>query len=415
MPLKKTADGSPADAPTGREVGSAPESEQTPPKAARVLAVGVDLSGRGWDRVDDGLVWQEAGVDEALALLSADPPDVVLLDGAAAETTLAPLLELISTSGRSSRPAVLVVTSRFDALLPEKLRDQVDDFVHDASTPDWLRARLRAALRLRGFVTELSRKNTELETLYARLESLAGRMAEELRLASNIQRSLMPPPPDHPHLEIAREFIPFREIGGDFYDLVMIDANRLAFAIGDVMGKGVPAALLAASLKACLRARLLSGSDSISEILEGVNRVFWEVSPPGVFATLFFALFDMEHGKIDYVNAGHHYPFVVRPVGDVEDLVEGGTVLGLLESCRYKQATLTVEAGDMLVFYSDGVTDRENNAAEAFGVERLKQAALGSRHDEARIALYTLLGDIQGWSAGKAPDDDMTLVVTRVR
>ena len=90
-------------------------------------------------------------------------------------------------------------------------------------------------------------------------------------------------------------------------------------------------------------------------------------------------------------------------------------MLGLLESCRYEAAEQTVEPGDLLVFYSDGVTDRENQMAESFGVDRLKQASLRSRGDEARIALYTLLGEIQGWSAGKTPDDDMTLVVARAR
>lgn len=225
----------------------------------------------------------------------------------------------------------------------------------------------------------------------------------------------MPPPPNHPRLDLAREFIPFREIGGDFYDLVLMQPNRLAFAIGDVMGKGVPAALLAASLKACLRARLLSGSEVIHEVLSGVNRVFWEVSPPGLFATLFFAIFDLERGRLDYVNAGHHYPFLVRTDGQIQDLIEGGTVLGVLEHCAYQQGSIALSRGDLLVFYSDGVTDRENLAGEAYGVERLKEAARRSRDDEARIALYTLLGEVQGWSAGRAAEDDATLVVARVR
>ena len=92
-------------------------------------------------------------------------------------------------------------------------------------------------------MSELSRKNAELQGLYGRLEVLAGRMAEELRLASNVQRSLLPAPLQHARLDVAREFIPFREIGGDLYDFVPLGPHRMAFAIGDVMGKGVPAAL----------------------------------------------------------------------------------------------------------------------------------------------------------------------------
>ena len=138
-------------------------------------------------------------------------------------------------------------------------------------------------------------------------------MAEELRLASNVQRSLMPPPLQHARLEVAREFIPFREIGGDFYDFVPLGPHRMAFAIGDVMGKGVPAALLAANLKALIRAQIEPGDVCPAALVTKVNRLFWDVVPTGLFASLFFTVFDLEKGTADYVNAGHHHPFLVPP------------------------------------------------------------------------------------------------------
>jgi len=393
-------------------------AHETGPAGASVrhgLAVGLSLERRGWADLDGELDWKQLPFDEAVEALRAEPPDVLLVDGGASQESLAVLCETLGDPGDPVRPAVLVVTPDHEGRVGEALRAQADDVVNGALGREELQARLRAAVRVRGFVRELSRKNAELETLYARLETLAGRMAEELRLASNVQRSLMPPPPNHPRLDVAREFIPFREIGGDFYDLVLLSPSRMAFAIGDVMGKGVSAALLAASLKACLRARLLSGPDGIDEIVAGVNRLFWEVSPPGLFATLFFAFFDLEAGRLEYVNAGHHYPFVVRADGEVQDLVEGGTVLGLVEQSTYQKGAIRVGRGDLLVFYSDGVTDREDDKGESFGTERLKEVALRTRGDDARIALYTLLGEVQGWAAGHPPDDDMTLVVTRVR
>jgi sigma-B regulation protein RsbU (phosphoserine phosphatase) len=275
--------------------------------------------------------------------------------------------------------------------------------------------RLRGALRVRGFVGELSRKNAELEGLYHRLEAMARRMADELRLASNVQRSLLPAPLQHGRLEIAREFIPFREIGGDYYDFIELAPDRLAVAIGDVMGKGVPAALMAANLKASVRAQIQGAATAPEELTRRVNRLFWDVTPPGLFCSLFFAVFDLEKGMLEYVNAGHHYPFLIRRDGTTLDLVEGGTVLGLAEDSHYRRGTAQLEPDDLVVLYSDGVTDRGNAEEELFGLDRLKEAALRSRADTARIVLYSLLGEVQGWSAGTPAEDDATLVVAKFR
>jgi sigma-B regulation protein RsbU (phosphoserine phosphatase) len=216
-------------------------------------------------------------------------------------------------------------------------------------------------------------------------------------------------------VDVAAEFIPVREIGGDYYDLIPLGPRRLAFALGDVMGKGVPAALLSANLKACLRAQLQAGEVRTDALVTRVNRLFWEVTPKGLFASLFFGVLDLEQRTLEFVNAGHDYPFVVPRRGEVQDLVTGGTVLGLLEDARYERGVVTVGPEDMLVLYSDGVTDRGNATGEAYGVDRLKQAALRSRQDGARLALYTLLGDVQGFTSGTAAEDDMTLLVARIR
>jgi sigma-B regulation protein RsbU (phosphoserine phosphatase) len=265
-------------------------------------------------------------------------------------------------------------------------------------------------------MSELSRKNAELQALYGRLEILASRMAEELRLASNVQRSLLPTPLQHARLEVAREFIPFREIGGDFYDFVPLGPHRMAFAIGDVMGKGVPAALLAANLKASIRAQVEAENVCPAALVAKVNRMFWDVVPNGLFASLFFGVFDLEAGRLDFVNAGHHYPFVVTGKGEVRDLVHGGTVLGLVEDSIYEQGSVPFQGRDLFVFYSDGLTDRGNAEGELYGIERLKEAALrAGTESTARITLYSLLGDVQGWSGGAPAEDDMTLVVARAR
>jgi len=369
-----------------------------------------------------GAVVSRPRPEDVPGLLETAPPDVVLLDASLPADVLAPILLALGPAngsagpgGNGARPALLVfVPPGGPPKLERRLRQHADDFVSGGLGDEAVLVRLRGALRVRGFVGELSRKNAELEGLYHRLEGMAQRMADELRLASNVQRSLLPAPVQHGRLEIAREFIPFREIGGDYYDFIELAPDRLAVAIGDVMGKGVPAALMAANLKASVRSQVQGGDTSPEEVTRRVNRLFWDVTPQGLFCSLFFAVFDLEQGVLEYVNAGHHYPFLVRRDGTILDLIEGGTVVGLAEDSRYRSGTARLEPDDLVVLYSDGVTDRGSAEGELFGVERLKEAALRNRADTARIVLYSLLGDVQGWSAGTPAEDDSTLIVAKV-
>jgi serine phosphatase RsbU (regulator of sigma subunit) len=380
----------------------------------RVLQVGGLPGVRSRRLLHRALDILECEPEAAAGLVRERPFEAVLLDASMRPSHLRGALLALEARSGSGRPAGIVVSDPARRLsLPRGLEALVDDVVSGGFGERQVISRVFAALRMRGWMTELSRKNAELEDLYARLEVLAGRMAEELRLASHVQRSLLPTPVQHDHLEVAREFIPVREIGGDYYDFMPLGPHRMALAIGDVMGKGVPAALLAANLKASLRAQVHGADTTPREIVSRVNRLFWEAIPNGLFATLFFAIFDLEQGRLDYVNAGHHYPFVVTPDGTVTDLVEGGTVLGLVEDSSYQMGQAQIRPDDLFVFYSDGVTDRSNAAGEMFSAERLKDAAVRSRGDSARITLYSLLGEVQGFSGGLPAEDDQTLIVAK--
>ena len=356
------------------------------------------------------------GPEEATELADAGF-EVVLLDAALGTRGLNGVLAPLAERKEGARPAVLLVMR--DSTRPRfrpAYQAVIDDVVGAGLGERQLLARVQSAVRVRGWMTELSRKNAELQGLYGRLEILASRMAEELRLASNVQRSLLPAPLQHARLDVAREFIPFREIGGDLYDFVPLGPHKMAFAIGDVMGKGVPAALLAANLKASIRAQVEAENICPSTLVAKVNRMFWDVVPNGLFASLFFGVFDLEESVLAFVNAGHHYPFLIDAQGEVRDLVQGGPVLGLVEDSTYEQGAIPFRPDDLFVFYSDGITDRANPQGELFGVERLKEAAARTGTDSsARITLYSLLGEIQGWSAGAPAEDDMTLVVARAR
>jgi serine phosphatase RsbU (regulator of sigma subunit) len=387
-----------------------------PARRPRLLLVGPLRGLRAGRQLRSALDTTTASPEDVVRLLPTSPPDALVLDASVEWERVEPMVRVLGALDDASRPAMVLFAPEERRPRPEAaLLEAADDVLSTSPGDEELLSRLRRALRFRDCVEELSRKNAELETLYHRLETLAGRMAEELRLAGNVQRSLLPAPVQHARLELAREFIPFREIGGDYYDFLPLGPHRLALAIGDVMGKGVPAALLSANLKASVRAQLQGGELSPADLVMRVNRLFWDLTPNGLFASLFFGVFDLEAGTLDYVNAGHHYPFVVRGDGTVDELKEGGTLLGLVEESAYVSARIAVHPEEVLVFYTDGVTDRGSRDGELYGTERLKEAAVRNRKDPARIALYSILGEVQGWSGGLSADDDATLVIAKVR
>jgi serine phosphatase RsbU (regulator of sigma subunit) len=398
----------------GTEAGSAAGAPTPTTSRAKVVWVGSVPSWAGTGGVPEALDVVAATSEDFLGSLESHQPDVLLVDGDLSSTALTRVLETVGAPGPLGRPAVLVMTDNGRRSSVEaRLLDHADDFVNAALGEEVLLARVRVALRTRAYLEELGRKNAELEELYARVGTMARRMGEELRLASHVQRSLLPPPLHHGSLDLASEFMPVREIGGDYFDVLPLEAGRLALAIGDVMGKGVPAALLAANLKACLRAQVQAGGVAPEQTIRRVNRLFWDVTPKGLFASLFFGVFDFQSGLFEYVNAGHDHPLLVHSVGEAVDLGTGGTVLGLVEDSTYERGRVRFARDDLFVFFSDGLTDRANGRGEMYGTDRLREAALRSRRDPARIVLYTLLGEVQGWSNGTLPEDDTTLIVAK--
>jgi serine phosphatase RsbU (regulator of sigma subunit) len=398
----------------GNEPGPAAGAPESAAAKAKVVWVGTMPAWAQDGNVPGSLDVATATPDNLLARLESDPPEVLLVDGQLPGGDLASILETLGPPGLVGRPAVLVLTENGRrASVDARLLDHADDFVNAALGEEVLLARVRVALRTRAYLEELSRKNAELEELYARVGTMARRMGEELRLASHVQRSLLPPPLHHGSLDLASEFMPVREIGGDYFDVLALEAGRLALAIGDVMGKGVPAALLAANLKACLRAQVQAGGVAPEQTITRVNRLFWDVTPKGLFASLFFGVFDFQSGLFEYVNAGHDHPLLVRSAGEAVELGTGGTVLGLVENSTYQRGRVRFTRDDVFVFFSDGLTDRANGRGEMYGTDRLQDAVLRSRRDSARIVLYTLLGEVQGWSNGTLPEDDTTLIVAK--
>ncbi|HKY05674.1 MAG TPA: SpoIIE family protein phosphatase, partial [Blastocatellia bacterium] len=199
------------------------------------------------------------------------------------------------------------------------------------------------------------------------------RMEEELKVASEIQMRLQPvAPPKIPGWEMTGVSFPCREIGGDYYDFIQRKRdNRLVVAVGDVSGKGTGAALLMSSLHAAVRAQSQARA-SISEVMSEISQYIYENSPPNKYLTLFYGAIEPETGELSYSNGGHNTPILMRRTGEIVMLDKGGLPVGLMPGVQYCEDSVRFEPGDVLVIYSDGITESVNDRdEEEFGEERL--------------------------------------------
>lgn len=255
----------------------------------------------------------------------------------------------------------------------------------------------------------------------ARLIKENAGMQEQVRLAYEIQRKLLPhEPPEIAGYDVAGASVPAQTVGGDYYDFIETEAGEWAICLGDVSGKGLPASLLMANLQATLRGQTLVDA-AVRKRIERANTLMHRSTDVEKFATLFYGVLDASEHRMSFVNAGHEPALVFRKDGGdpgavpgrVDRLETGGLALGVIENFPYKEDAVALGAGDVLVVYSDGVTDAVNAADEAFGMERLI-AAVGERRSEPAVVLVGgVIAAVQRHAAGAVQLDDITVVVVR--
>lgn len=241
------------------------------------------------------------------------------------------------------------------------------------------------------------------------------RLAHEVEIASEVQQQLFPHSmPSIPGLDIAALCRPARVVSGDYYDFITLSPTRVAIAIADISGKGIFAALLMASLQAALRSTaIVDGSAGTSELVSRLNRHLFRNTSDDRYATLFYAIYDSEVKTLTYTNAGHLPPLFISD-GCVQNLDQGGTVVGLFEDVRYTECTMLVKPGSLLVAFSDGMTEPENVYGEEFGIDRLRSEVLHHRAMPANQIAQGLLAAVEQWAGTPEQADDMTVVVARM-
>jgi sigma-B regulation protein RsbU (phosphoserine phosphatase) len=256
-------------------------------------------------------------------------------------------------------------------------------------------------------------KKSESESEFNRV------LRKDLENAKEVHRAFFPrKPPSIPGLACETFYRPARDIGGDYYDFLPLQADHWGIAIGDVCGKGIGAALLMASLQASLRAQAMHAYSDLSTLIADVDRLVLAASPKHLYASLFYAEYDAATRALRYVNAGHNPPMVLRWGNSrckVFHLEPSGTALGLLESSKFFSRSFQLEKGDVFVAYTDGITEAENLRGEFWGQDRLESLLRACRDCGPAQIVSRILDDVLHFAKDSPQKDDMTLLVVAVK
>jgi sigma-B regulation protein RsbU (phosphoserine phosphatase) len=266
------------------------------------------------------------------------------------------------------------------------------------------------AFIIRNLITE-RRTAAEKEMYRRELE----RTEYEMETARGIQQSFLPEsPPRIEGFELAALNLPARQVGGDFYDFIPVSKGKWGIIIADVSGKGVPAALFMALSRTLVRANVVD-NPTASQAMQKANHLISQEAKMGMFVTLFYAVLDPEKRRLQYVNAGHNPPFAVRKSsGDVIMLRASGIAMGVLDDVSLEEKEIELESNDIVVFYTDGITEAINSAGEQFGEKRLVETI----ERNADLTVTDLIGRVKdevfNFAKGQPQHDDFTLVLLKV-
>ena len=343
-----------------------------------------------------GQGYQAVTVDSPHALLRAarsEPFDLILADlNYTRDTTSGEegldLLASLDAQGNATPVVVMTAWGSVD-LAVEAMRRGACDFIQKP----WDNNRVIAVIR----------KQAESER----------RRKSELEIAANVQQKLFPHQVHRLEtIDYAGHCVAAREVGGDYYDFLETGDRSLAFLLADVSGKGVPAALLMANLQACFRAQTGAALQQPASLLRTVNTHFFDSTAAERFATLFFGLYDDRTRNLRFVNCGHVAPLLMRPWGEVLRLEPSATMLGAFRQWRCSERETALHPGDVLVLYSDGVTEAGIDGVEEFGEERLVSVIRDHQFDPASGLVKAIVDAVTDFSAGSR-SDDVTVVAIR--
>jgi phosphoserine phosphatase RsbU/P len=314
---------------------------------------------------------------------------------------LAVLLMVYYLSKRISEPIIMlkngvktVSAGDLDHILDIKTGDEIEELA---------RAFNKMTEDLKEYISNLQKTTAEKE----RIES-------ELQVANKIQSSMLPrsfpPYPDIENLDLYAMMEPAREVGGDFYDFFPLDAHRFCFSVGDVSGKGIPAALFMVITRTILKNQAMQGS-SLDDTFYRANNLLCSDNVEDMFVTVFMGILNTQNGEVEYVCAGHNPPLISRQGGEYRFLeVKRNLVLGGMENYPYQVQRLTLQPGDVIFLYTDGVNEAMNDSGKLFGDERMLAALNRSSDDEVRMIIKKVKDNIAAYVGETPASDDLTML-----
>jgi serine phosphatase RsbU (regulator of sigma subunit) len=265
------------------------------------------------------------------------------------------------------------------------------------------------------FVTSIAKQRDHLAE---EIRKQRDEYERDLAQAAQVQHRVLPQPLTLPGIELAAEMKTARLLGGDYYDFFPVSDDIVDVVIADVSGKGSAAALLMPSLAVALRlrARELEGP---AQVIKDLDEVLKKVTNPATFVTMFYARFHRVSRVLQYATAGHNPPLLLRSgngraTGETMQLEEAGPILGILPNAQFFDTSITLESGDLLTLYTDGVTEQENEQGEEFSVDRLKEIVRSQGTESAASVVAHVTEAVSTFAGQKEQADDLTIVVLKV-
>ncbi len=307
---------------------------------------------------------------------------------------------------------------------------ELNDLDVELVVPMQMQGKTKGLLFLGKRINKLGYTETDIEFVYSvgslaiislenqrlfREELEKQKMEEELEIARDIQKNLLPHSiPELQNYDFVASNISSKQVGGDYYDIIKLDDNNFCLAIGDVSGKGVPAALLMANLQAFLKTICKQGMH-IETATGFINDLISENITDGKFITFFWGILNNQNKTFHYVNAGHNPPLLVRN-GEIKKLEKGGIILGVMKTFTpYNSEIVQLQKDDLIVFFTDGVSEAKNISDEEFSDERLEALALHVADKSAEEILKVIQKEIYAFSKDTPQSDDITLIILKVK
>jgi phosphoserine phosphatase RsbU/P len=310
------------------------------------------------------------------------------------------------------RASIVAQNVRSMMAVPLQTKDRVIGLIY-LDSPNLIQPFTREDLNLLTVMANVAAIRIEHARL-AEVEQAERMLAKELDQAAQIQRGLLPRSvPVVPGLDVAGHTVACRTVGGDYYDYLTYPDGRLGALVGDVAGKGMPAALLMSSLQARVQV-LFEDCEDLAAKVTRLNKAVAINCPDNRFITFFICVFDPANNRLTYTNAGHNPPLLVRRNGTVEELATGGIILGIMPKFAYQQATVPMEPGDALIMFSDGVTEATRAGDdEEFGEARLAEVVRQNLDQPAAAIMQAVSAAVAEFTQGAPPADDVTVLVAR--